>query len=328
MKNSNFKVLVLPAVILFSVCLVFTFLLAYTNKITEPRIEELAAANAEAARKDLLSDAKSFDAGAAELDGESFEYYKGLDADGKTTGYVFTTVSTGYGGDIKVMTGVDVNGAVKKINILELNETPGLGMNAKDDSFINLFTGKSGVISVVKTKAGENEIQAMTGATITSSAVTSAVNKALKLYDAATGQTEATTEKVMPKVTEKTILNGKEYTYDRLLEDGVTAGYIFSTEAQGYASKIKIRTGIDNKGVITGVEILELNDTEGIGSQVANSSFLSRFIGKSGSVTVVNSNAGENEIQAITGATISSSGVTAAVNLALALYNSVSGGSK
>lgn len=328
MKNSNFKSLVLPAIILFAVCLVFTFLLAYTNKITEPKIEELAAANAEAARKDLLSDAKSFEPGTAELDGESFVYYRGLDADGKTTGYVFTTVSTGYGGDIVVMTGVDVNGAVKKINILELSETPGLGMKATDENFINLFTGKSGVLSVVKNKAGEDEIQAMTGATITSAAVTSAVNTALKLYGAVTGQPETTSEQAMLTVTEKTILNGTEYTYDRLLKDGVTAGYIFTTEAQGYKSKITVRTGIDNKGVITGVEILKLNETEGIGSQVANASFLSRFIGKSGRLSVVKGKAGANEIQVITSASISSSGVTAAVNLALDLYNSVSGGNK
>ena len=62
-------------------------------------------------------------------------------------------------------------------------------MNAKKESFISQFTGKSGSISVVKGSAsGDNEISAITSATITSKAVTSAVNKALELYSLAVQQ--------------------------------------------------------------------------------------------------------------------------------------------
>lgn len=99
------------------------------------------------------------------------------------TGYVFTTVSKGYGGDITVMTGVDSDGAVTGIEFLTISETAGLGMNAQKDSFKQQFRGHAGKIGVSKNSPSENEIQALTGATITSRAVTSAVNEALTLYE-------------------------------------------------------------------------------------------------------------------------------------------------
>lgn len=345
MKNSNFKVLILPAIILFAVCLVSTFLLAYTNKVTEPKIENLAAANAQAARQDLLDDAKSFEPGKVDFNGISNEYYKGLDGN-KTVGYVFTTVATGYGGDVKVMTGVDADGAVKKIKILELSETPGLGMNAKKDSFLDQYIGINGAISVVKNKkARTNEIQALTGATITSSAVSGAVNKALKLYDAVmtkgTPETTGSSAADADETARKQLLpqavsfdpvkqaDGMQYEYyTGKNADGSVAGYLFTTEATGYNGVILVTTAVDSKGVITGVKVLAVNDSPDIGTKVQDAAFLNQYIGLSVKVSVTTAAAGTNQVQAVTGATISSSGVTNAVNKALDLYKSVAGGNQ
>ena len=60
-------------------------------------------------------------------------------------------------------------------------------MRAKEESFLNQFVDKVGGIGVAKNNPGENEIQALTGATITSKAVTSAVNQALELYETVKG---------------------------------------------------------------------------------------------------------------------------------------------
>lgn len=110
-------------------------------------------------------------------------YAVGKDANGNEVGYVFVTVSKGYGGDVKIMTGIDKDGAVTGISPLELNETAGLGMKAQNDSFLDQFKGKVKDIAVNKNSASGNEIQALTGATITSKAVTAAVNEALSYYD-------------------------------------------------------------------------------------------------------------------------------------------------
>ena len=98
-------------------------------------------------------------------------------------GYVFTTAAKGYGGDVEIMTGVDAEGKITGISILSIEETPGLGMNAKKDSFKDQYKGKSGELAVNK---DGGEIVAITSATITSRAVTSAVNQALALYAAVT----------------------------------------------------------------------------------------------------------------------------------------------
>ena len=78
------------------------------------------------------------------------------------------------------MTGVDSEGKVTGINILSHSETAGLGAKATEQSFRDMFIGLVEGITVSKDKAGENSIDALTGATITSRAVVNAVNAAIE----------------------------------------------------------------------------------------------------------------------------------------------------
>lgn len=183
MKNSKAKEIIVPAVSLFLICVVVTALLALTNAVTAPKIDALAVETQEAAKKEVLSSAASFsEEKQIEKDGVSYTYYDGLSTDGSVMGYVFLTSAKGYGGDISVMVGVLGDGTVAGVNILSINETAGLGMNAKNQSFLDQFLGKSGEIGVAKNNPSDTEIQALTGATITSSAMATAVNTALSLY--------------------------------------------------------------------------------------------------------------------------------------------------
>lgn len=183
MKNSKAKEIIVPAVSLFLICVVVTALLALTNAVTAPKIDALAAETQEASKKQVLSSAASFsDEKQIEKDGVSYTYYDGLASDGSVMGYVFVTSAKGYGGDISVMVGVLGDGTVAGVNILSINETAGLGMNAKNQSFLDQFLGKSGEIGVAKNNPSDTEIQALTGATITSRAMATAVNTALSLY--------------------------------------------------------------------------------------------------------------------------------------------------
>ena len=183
MKNSKAKEIIVPAVSLFLICVVVTALLALTNAVTAPKIDALAVETQEASKKQVLSSAASFsDEKQIEKDGVSYTYYDGLASDGSVIGYVFVTSAKGYGGDISVMVGVLGDGTVAGVNILSINETAGLGMNAKNQSFLDQFLGKSGEIGVAKNNPSDTEIQALTGATITSRAMATAVNTALSLY--------------------------------------------------------------------------------------------------------------------------------------------------
>lgn len=184
MKKFNAKEVLVPTVSLFLICAVVTLLLAVTNSITKPKIEEMQIEIENRTKAQVLSSADSFsDALTVLKGGREYTYYEGFDKENNKAGYVFTCTSKGYGGDITVMVGVDNSGAVTGTEFLTISETAGLGMNAQKDSFKQQFSGKSGEISVVKNSPSGNEIQALTGATITSRAVAAAVNEALGLFE-------------------------------------------------------------------------------------------------------------------------------------------------
>jgi electron transport complex protein RnfG len=180
------KGIIVPTVALFVICLVSTILLAFANNVTAPIIKNLAVQTEMKSRQTVLSEATEF------KDGESngVTYAVGYDASGKTVGIVFTTTTKSYGGDIQVMTGVDMSGKVTGVQILSINDTAGLGMNAQKESFREQFIGLVKGIVVQKNSSNHdnNEITALTGATITSKAVTTAVNSALESFDAVSSQ--------------------------------------------------------------------------------------------------------------------------------------------
>ena len=99
-------------------------------------------------------------------------------------GYVITTTdSEGYGGDIKITVGITADGTVNGVSILSISETAGLGMKAKEPAFYEQYQGKQAEKFAVSKDGGEGEpIDAISGATITSRAVTGAVNVALAYY--------------------------------------------------------------------------------------------------------------------------------------------------
>lgn len=110
------------------------------------------------------------------------EAVTGVDASGAPVGYVVTSTSNdGYGGAITVSVGIQADGTVSGIEFLTLAETAGLGMNAQKPEWKAQYAGKNvDAFSVTKGgAAADNEINAISGATITSNAVTGAVNAAV-----------------------------------------------------------------------------------------------------------------------------------------------------
>ena len=172
------KEFLIPTVILSVICLVATALLGITNDITAPIIEQLAIETETNSRKTVFPEAASF--GEATSPEEGVSIVAALDESGKTIGYVVVNSAKGYGGDISVMTGVTTDGKVTGVNILSHGETAGLGANATNESFRDQFKGLVQGITVSKDKAGDNSIDALTGATITSRAVVNAVNSAMQ----------------------------------------------------------------------------------------------------------------------------------------------------
>lgn len=182
------KEIVKLGVILFIITAVAAAGLGYVNGITkEPIAEQQRLANI-AARTQVLPEAESFD----QMDIQSPENYliitevfKGTQGD-NDIGYTIKTIPSGYGGEVEVMVGININGEITGVDIGNHNETPGLGAKASNDDFKRQYTGKTSDAEINVIKSGtpsENEIVAISGATITSKAVTRGVNAAIKYFN-------------------------------------------------------------------------------------------------------------------------------------------------
>lgn len=168
---------------LLLICAIVATLLAGVNSITKPIIEENEQKNFELAMQEVLPEASSFEA-VTTSDFAPTETGVMLSSvyQADNGGYVVSTVcAEGYGGDISVMVGIDSALSVNQVKIMSMSETPGLGARASEAEFIEQYQGKSASIAVIKNATPTDEqIEAISGATITSKAVTKAVNAALE----------------------------------------------------------------------------------------------------------------------------------------------------
>lgn len=104
---------------------------------------------------------------------------------GKTIGYIIKTAPKGFGGPVEEMIGINKNGVLSGITIVNQTETPGLGAKSTDPNWNKQYKNKKtdNDLTVSKTApTKDNQVQAITGATITSKAVTKGVNTAIEAY--------------------------------------------------------------------------------------------------------------------------------------------------
>jgi electron transport complex protein RnfG len=162
-------------------------LLGGAYEITKVPIEKQIAANRQAAMKEILPLADRFETADVNIVGNEkiSEANVGLTGT-EITGYAIKVSPRGYAGPINIMVGLSTDGKVTGIKILSHTETPGLGANAPKPQFSGQYKDKpiKDKLVVVKTAPSkENQIQAITGSTITSKAVTLGVNDAIDFYN-------------------------------------------------------------------------------------------------------------------------------------------------
>lgn len=193
------KKIVHDALILTAFTLVLGFILGAVNEITKGPIAATNKAAQEAAYKEVFADADSFEADAefdaakaAEIiagseypNDEIMSVNKAMDASGNVIGYVITVTShEGSQADITFSVGIQMDGTINGYSITSISETPGLGVLVNEDPFKKQFNDKNAEsFHVVKAApASDNEIEAVTGATISSRAVTNGVNACLVYF--------------------------------------------------------------------------------------------------------------------------------------------------
>lgn len=153
---------------------VAALVLSLVNSVTADRIAELAAEKRLISMEAVMPEANVF----SELycEDETITGITGAYAGTKFMGYCVEVSPNGFGGSISLMVGVSENGSVTGVSILDHSETAGLGSKADSPDFLHQYIGKSGTVTV---NSGRNAINAITGATVTSKAVTEGVNTAL-----------------------------------------------------------------------------------------------------------------------------------------------------
>ena len=186
------------AIALTLITLVAGMALGAVHGITKEPIARQEVLAKEAAYKEVFADAESYETVEmtdelanqlrSSLDSEGYkaqsidEVVDAVDGSGNSLGYVITVItSEGYGGDIKFSMGIQADGPMNGISILSISETAGLGMRANTDEFKSQFVGKN-TDQIVYTKNGasaDNEIDALSGATVTTNAMTNGVNAGL-----------------------------------------------------------------------------------------------------------------------------------------------------
>ena len=184
--KKNREDIIKPVGVLLAICIIIPLALSVTNKVTAKKIAELENENSKKNMQSLVS-ADDFE----KCSDGGIEYYTAIKG-GETAAYIFTESAKGYGGDVSVMTAVKPDGTVAGVAILDVSgETPGLGQNAAKESFYSQYAGLKKGVSLLKNgaRAENNEVDAVTGATITSTAVTRAVNAALDDFEKVTGAT-------------------------------------------------------------------------------------------------------------------------------------------
>lgn len=153
--------------------------LGSTNALTQAPIQGQIETSENKARSTVLPAATNFKLlheGECGCD----DAYAGL-ADGETVGYTAQVTARGYGGEIEVIVGMDMQGVVTGVSVggASFAETAGLGVKTKDAAFRNQFVGKESPFAISKTAgAADVPVDAVSGATISSSAVVRAVNTA------------------------------------------------------------------------------------------------------------------------------------------------------
>ena len=197
-KRSNSKEIkefIVNTLIMIAIALVAGGVLGFVHELTKEPIAVMAAKEKAAANRKVFLSASDFsDTVNADIDVSEFKaLYPGvditdciqaLDENGDVLGYVLEVTShEGYGGDIVFSAGINVDGSLNGIFITSISETAGLGMRAPEVLVPQFTDVNVPVFEVVKgNSATDAQIDAISGATITSKAVTNGVNAALEYF--------------------------------------------------------------------------------------------------------------------------------------------------
>lgn len=182
----------LPIIVLVLICAIMSGLLAFTNGITAPIIEEAERKANEAARLEVMPEAGTAGFEEVAVDGELPAAVTGVYKAANGAGYTFSIIAEGYGGKntLKMAVGISADGKITGTKVLSQSETPGLGAKITTEAFQKQFSkndayGGGGVDSDYVSSI--DNIQAISGATRSSNFYRLALKAAFEAFDLVKG---------------------------------------------------------------------------------------------------------------------------------------------
>ena len=334
-------------------------LLSFWDAYTSPKIEEYRQEEIKNAVKKVLPSAENYREDIKKSG--SYTFYLGYDGD-ELIGIAFNIKGGGFQDIISLMVGVTPDfSRITGLSVLDQKETPGLGTKIADDPsrkgdekwFTDQFKGKSPFPEVyyVKNKKAEaeTEIEAISGATISSQAVVNILNFHIARAKEAwsnPGQSDLMQgcDDIIPeqhiKISEEDALHNVLPSADRYekkkagdfefylaYNEYKTSGMAYKSEGKGYEGPIKLLIGLESDfETITGLAVLEHCETPGFGTRIlsdpskpaAKDWFIQQFAGKkiSPALTLIHNKEAElpGEIEAVSGATVTSQTIVNIIN--------------
>lgn len=307
-------------------------LLALTNAVTQGPIAEQQARQANASRYAVMAEADSFEAltddGTYKQTAPSLTaIYRAL-KNGEPVGYTFNLSPAGYKGAIDMTVGISDGGAITGVTIDSQSETQGVGSKITGDDFLDQFIGKAASSDEL-----ESSIDAITGATVSSSAVKRAVQSAAALSENVLGiapnpatpmdPTDEYRVNTLPGASGFESVDLLSFLGDYDTIRGVKTaysgadiiGYSFDLAAKGYGGDIVMTLGISTvEGRITGLEILENNESAGYGKRIEEPEYYEQYAGLELTDDALSG------VDGISGATNTSREVMRSIKQAIAFY--------
>lgn len=301
MKSNVMKEFIIPTLVLTVICLVAAGALALTYQYTAPIIAQAGNAEANKTRAELLPEADDF----APVEVSGVEGLVDIFAATNGSGFVVTTTAKGYGGDLNVMTGIKTDGTISAVKMMENSETQGIGSKTGDPEYTGQYAGKDSSLEGV---------EAVTGATISSGAFKKAVGIAFTAYgqaagvevSGAAGGAAATSKEGFfeGKTAAAATVAGADEAYTT--PDGDT---LLVVKTKGYGGDMEVLVGFDSSKKIVKVALGANSETEGLGSKTGEAEYTDQYVGKTST----------DGINAISGATVSSTAFVEAVGKAISI---------
>jgi Na+-translocating ferredoxin:NAD+ oxidoreductase subunit G len=264
-----------------------------------------------------------------------------------TIGYAVKSSARGYNGLVWILTGILPDGKVYDICILKSNESVNYGAKLNDPGFLSQFKGKEISKTKFEVKKDGGDVDAVSGATISSRAFCEALGLACKAFsdnvmaspiEVKKDSIVAPSKPTVYQFADKSIFNGVLPAFDNnplddfISVDGldmyfgktggsITGAAVTTFSNKGYGGKIILLVGFTNIGMINSISVIQHNETAYMGAQITESEFKDQFNGKNPASFKLLVKDDGGDVDAISGSTISSRAFCDAVQKAYAAFN-------